>query len=82
MWAAHGDEVPERNETIMRELYDYHALMGVVPALFDELTNGRISKPNTDIRWVVEEVNERVADSYDEGWQDGFKAGQDDCATD
>lgn len=34
-------------EQVKRELFDYHTLLENVPKVYDHITRGRISKPNT-----------------------------------
>lgn len=49
-------------EQVKRELYDYSQLLERIPVLYCRLTDGAISKPNTDIDVVynlAEEVFER-----------------------
>ena len=48
-------------ELIKRELSDYHAVMISVSIVYDELTGGRISKPNTDSSVVIAEVRDCFA---------------------
>lgn len=50
-------------DQVMRELSDYRILLEEVPLAYDEVTGGRISKPNTDHGWVVAAVDERI-DKY------------------
>lgn len=48
-------------DQVMRELYDFHVLMGNVSRVYDNLTFGRISKPLTDpdvVISVVEQLQE------------------------
>ena len=42
-------------EQIQNELLDFHFLMEQVPLVYMEVTNGRISKPNTYAREVIAE---------------------------
>lgn len=41
---------------VKRELYDYHWLMREVTKVYDELTVGRISKPDTEAMHVIQAV--------------------------
>jgi hypothetical protein len=56
-WAELLSEEPSLE--IKRELYDFHGLMEDLPLLFDEITGGMISKPNTAISAVLEEYREK-----------------------
>jgi hypothetical protein len=48
---------------VMRELADFKMMIGEVPKVYDEATNGRISKPNTSATAVIEVMREvRAAD--------------------
>lgn len=47
-------------DQIMRELHDYRVVMHEVALAYDDVTNGRLSKPNTAARHVVAAVNERI----------------------
>lgn len=46
-------------DQIKRELYDFSIVMHNVSQVYDHITGGRISKPNTDAGAVVQ-----VADEY------------------
>lgn len=54
----HADGSLNRDQ-MMRELHDFHALLDEVPKVYDEVTGGRISKPNTAAHHVIGEANER-----------------------
>lgn len=43
---------------IKREMYDYYVMMREVSEVYDTLTQGRISKPSTTARAVIDTVNE------------------------
>ena len=62
-------------DQIKREMYDYHALMDGLSVLYDDITGGRASKPNTDRRVIAELVDDRVSEAYNDGWRDGESAG-------
>lgn len=57
-------------EAIQRELHDYKTLLDNVPIVYDSVTIGRISKPNTDPMYVIQEVEGRIQDAYLEGYQE------------
>lgn len=44
-------------DAVKREMYDYHVMMREVSEVYDTLTRGRISKPNTSARAVINTVN-------------------------
>lgn len=45
-------------EQLKKELYDYACMIREVSIVYDTLTMGRISKPNTKAQVVIDEVNE------------------------
>lgn len=47
-------------EQIKRELYDYHQMMDGLAVLYDDITGGRATKPNTDKRVIARLVDERI----------------------
>ncbi|TDB76797.1 hypothetical protein E1264_38070 [Actinomadura sp. KC216] len=47
-------------DQVMRELHDYSVVMHEVSLAYDDVTNGRLSKPNTAARHVIDAVNERI----------------------
>jgi hypothetical protein len=50
-------------DRVARELADYHDLMGWVTEVYDEVTMGRFSKPNTAPMYIIERVNERIEEA-------------------
>lgn len=46
------------HDQVKRELHDYHDLLTEVPKVYDELTQGRISKPHTHAEAVISVHNE------------------------
>jgi hypothetical protein len=42
-------------DQVKRELFDYHMILGEVPKVYDAVTGGRISKPNTVADAVIGE---------------------------
>lgn len=60
-------------EQVKKELYDYSKLMDRTMKLYDELTLGCISKPNTDIIHIIDKVDERIRESYDDGYNDAYE---------
>lgn len=47
-------------DQIKRELHDYRGLLEKLPAFFDEITGGRVSKPNTDLKVVLELTEQKA----------------------
>jgi hypothetical protein len=81
-------EIVENNDRalnrdqIMRELHDYRVLLEEVPKVYDEVTGGRLSKPNTAACHVIDAVTERVdaaiTDALQEAAQDLLDEGAHD----
>lgn len=53
-------------DQIKRELYDYGELMHAASTVYCEITNSRISKPNTDPYDVISVANDVINDMIDE----------------
>lgn len=53
-------------EQIKKELFDYHTLLDYVPKVYDEVTDGRISKPNTTADAVIGVYQERLQEAINE----------------
>jgi hypothetical protein len=51
-------------DKVARELADYAAVMGEVARVYDEITGGRFSKPNTAAQYIVSRVNEIAAETF------------------
>ena len=49
-------------EKVKRELFDFHVVMGEVQKVYDNLTGGKISKPNTRAEVVIETVEEHFSE--------------------
>ncbi len=47
-------------EDIQNELMDYHELMDRVSVVYDHVTGGRVSKPETTAEAVIEVVNSHI----------------------
>jgi hypothetical protein len=56
-------------DQVKRELFDFHCIMQEVPKVYDYITNGNISKPNTNANVVIGEFD-RV---QEEEWRDYLK---------
>ena len=57
-WAAIVEKNGEIDmEEIKKELYDYRNIIREVSIVYDTLTMGNISKPNTEAQVVIDEVN-------------------------
>lgn len=81
-------------EQIKRELYDYRQLIKGLPEFFMDITGGRVSKPNTNLRVVAElveehidsvvkeaveeEIGDRQFDADEAKWQAGYDKGHED----
>lgn len=48
---------------IMRELYDFRVVMQEVSKVYDQLTNGKFSKPNTAAEYIIAAVEENYSDT-------------------
>lgn len=48
---------------IMRELYDYRTALREVSHVYDHLTNGKFSKPNTAAEYIIAAVEDNYADT-------------------
>ncbi len=57
-------------DQIKRELHDYHYMITEIPKLYCSITQSKISKPLTHIHHIEEIVDQRIEDSYDEGFED------------
>jgi len=57
-------------DSVMRELSDYHFLLEMVPLVYDHVTNGRISKPNTHASAVKSQHDDCVQDAIEEAEKD------------
>lgn len=57
-------------EQVKRELCDFRDMMREVGLAYDEITNGKISKPNTRRENVIAAVEERIADKVQRGRAD------------
>lgn len=55
----------DREDRLRRELHDYHFLMGQVSIVYDNVSGGRISKPNTMAFEVVGQHDETFAGRRD-----------------
>lgn len=57
-------------EQVKKELYDYSMMMEEVSKAYDEVTGGRISKPNTAAHHVIGYADENCQAAYNEGYAD------------
>lgn len=53
-------------DKVAREFADYRNLLLEVPKVYDEMTGGRFSKPNTKAEYIIEAVDERAAEDFAE----------------
>lgn len=58
-------------EQLKKELFDYWTLMDAVPKVYMEITNGRISKPNTDPAAVLSEYYGHLEEIIEEDRANG-----------
>lgn len=49
-------------EQVKRELFDYHAVIREVSRVYDHITNGRFSKPNTLAVYIISAAEQHYAD--------------------
>lgn len=61
-------------DQVKRELYDYLMLMGRVAEVYDNVTGGRISKPETMAHHVIDEAWRRLDEAADERVNDLIKS--------
>lgn len=45
-------------EKVKKELFDYYTAIEEVSAVYDEITNGRFSKPNTARQYIIQAVRD------------------------
>lgn len=57
-------------QAVKNELYDYHVMMGEVSKVYDDVTGGRMAKPNTAAHHIITRVNERINEAYEKGYSD------------
>lgn len=57
-------------QQVQNELSDYHAIIGEVAKVYDTITGGRISKPNTRADDVISETEDHYSRMYSdsESW--------------
>jgi hypothetical protein len=68
----------ETYDQIKRELFDFYTLVRKLPGFFDDVTNGHVTKPNTDLDVVREFIIKRIEESYSDGHADGKGEAEDD----
>lgn len=54
-------------KNIQNELSDYSICLDEIGKVYYELTNGRFSKPLTDSKVIIDEINERIYEEIEEG---------------
>jgi hypothetical protein len=64
-------------DKVARELHDYWTAIEQVSRAYDEVTGGRVSKPNTAASYVVQFANERANSNEADDLRDLLKATQD-----
>lgn len=60
-------------EAIQNELYDFKFLIEQVPLVYDNVTGGRISKPNTYASEVINAADDLYDAKYTEGYEDALE---------
>ncbi len=55
---------------LKKELFDYHMILGEVPKVYDSVTNGQVSKPNTAADVVIAMNDDVMTKSYNDGYND------------
>lgn len=70
-WETFWKEIIEKNgkvdlEQIKKELHDYHGIMENAAIVYDRVTGGRISKPNTHASEVIGEAESEFQRQWDE----------------
>jgi hypothetical protein len=66
-------------DQVARELHDYWGLMRRVAEVYDNVTGGRISKPETMPGPVINRVNERIDEAEREVIDDLIKEMEGEC---
>lgn len=61
---------------VKNELHDYLIVMREVSKAYDEITVGRFSKPNTMAEYIIDRVNERLGEAYQDGWNEAKADGE------
>lgn len=57
-------------DKVMRELHDYKTVLDEVPKVYDHVTGGRISKPNTRAEHVIGAHDDRREEDIKQALQD------------
>lgn len=60
-------------DQIKRELFDAYVVMTEVGKAYDDVTGGRLSKPNTAAHHVVASVDERIEEAVREALVEAFR---------
>lgn len=63
-------------QRIKDELLDYMDVLEEVSTVYDSITIGRFSKPNTAARYIIDEVEERIREDVDEALKEQAEAGE------
>ena len=75
-WIATGIQPPQLAPEIIRnELYDYHTVLSGLAEMYDEITGGLISKPNTDKIHIIQAVEERIQQAHEQSFKEGLETG-------
>lgn len=81
-WTSVYDHWPLTPEEAANELHDWYVAPHEVPKVYDEITGGRLSKPNTMAAHILDAAREDrerdVAEARDDG-AEGFAAWLEGC---
>jgi len=66
--------LPKCDDEIKQLLYEYKFLLDNVPEVYSSVTGGKINSPTCDPRFIIECVEERLANSYNHGYKHGYSA--------
>ncbi len=60
-------------EQVKKELFDYYVIIGEMSKVYNSVTNGQVSKPNTAADVVIAMNDDIVTKSYDDGYNDSLE---------
>jgi len=69
-------------DKVARELYDYHVLLRDVQMVYDSVTMGRLSKPNTRVDAIVSTVADLQQEACDDVLREAASAIKQHCDVD
>ena len=68
---GHKEEVDDLREELANELHDVALLCGIASEVYDTITRGRISKPNTMAFEILSVVDELATEERNEAFEEG-----------